>query len=522
MFEGGWIAMVCKAFVASLSGANIKKLNQWAIKHIRNNRSSFRKNFPRVDYSGGITKLTNIASHEWPGILMVYLLCARCPSGNAFLKRHFDDNDSKFAKKVRKHDESVSLNQKRQRTLMEKGLLKKGERLQAMQSGIQLVNQSSDEESTTESSIKMARCTINNFIEMCESLLCFQTFYKQKKYWKVGDQRAPKDFDNAIRALMGQVISTMDRGDKTNSWNIQKFHEILHLPRQVVEYGNISNTDAGFGERGLKYWAKRPGRRALKGNVNVFTESTINRVREHVCLRKAAFILSEKENTKYTIIDEHSTDSSTPDFSDSSVDDEPSDSSAGVKSSTSSTEITELRFTTQHKFIVSSEQDDETHETIVKSTTMSYVQTKTPLFLPQHILDLYKEEYFIIHDTNNPSDGDVSSEDEDSNINIRIPVYTEITLANGETIRCHPNFGGSGPIYDFALAPRLLFAAPDKTQVSRKNMNKKKKATTTDPNKSHLADLYPNHVPCRVLSMFIDPDDGVSKAFVHVCQDRSQ
>jgi hypothetical protein len=70
-----------------------------------------------------------------------------------------------------------------------------------------------------------------------------------------------------------------------------------------MEYGNISNTDAGFGERGLKYWAKRPGRRALKGNVDVFTESTINRVREHVCLWKAAFILSEKDNTKYTIVD---------------------------------------------------------------------------------------------------------------------------------------------------------------------------------------------------------------------------
>jgi hypothetical protein len=366
MFEGGWIAMVCKAFVGSLSGSNIKKLNQWAIKHIKNNRSSFRKNFPRVDYSGGITKVKNIASHEWPGILLVYLLCARCPSGNSFLKHHFDDSDSKFAKKKRKHDETVSLNQKRQRTLMEKGLLKKGERLQTRQSGIQPVNQSSDEESSTESSVKMARCTINNFIEMCESLLCFHAFYKQKKYWKVGDQRAPKEFDKAIRAMMGQVISTMDRGDKTNNWNIQKFHEILHLPRQVIEYGNICNTDAGFGERGLKYWAKRPGRRALKGNIDVFTESTINRVREHVCLRKAAFILSEKDNTKYTIDDEQSTDSSTQDSSDSSGDDEYSDSLTGITASDSSTEISEQRFTTRHKFIVYSEQDEETRERIVK------------------------------------------------------------------------------------------------------------------------------------------------------------
>jgi hypothetical protein len=64
----------------------------------------------------------------------------------------------------------------------------------------------------------------------------------------------------------------------------------------VTEYGNICNTDAGFGERGLKDWAKRPGRRALKGNSEVFTASTINRVREHICLRKAAYTLSEKDH----------------------------------------------------------------------------------------------------------------------------------------------------------------------------------------------------------------------------------
>jgi hypothetical protein len=152
---------------------------------------------------------------------------------------------------------------------------------------------------------------------------------------------------------------------------------------------------------------------------------------------------------------------------------------------------------------------------------MSYVQTKTPLLLPHHILDLYKEEYFISDDIHNPSDGELSTDDDTGSINQSIPVYTEINLANGDMIRCHPNFGGSGPIYDFALVPQFLFATPDKTHVSGKNTNKKKKANTTDQNKSHFADLYPNHVPCRVVSMFVDPKDGVSKAFVHVCQDRS-
>jgi hypothetical protein len=306
-----------------------------------------------------------------------------------------------------------------------------------------------------------------------------------------------------------------------------------------MEYGNICNTDAGFGERGLKYWAKRPGHRALvKGNVDVFTESTINRVREHVCLRKAAFIISGKEDTNFVIsdgqsstdslTDGQSTDSSTQDSSELSGDDESSSTSETTSDSIplalSAIKLypinTELRFTTRHKFTVHCDYDDETQDRVVKSTTMSYVQTKIPLCLPQHIIDLYAEEYFSFHENDISSDAELS-DFSDSDMNQRIPVNTEIILANGETIRCHPNFGGSGPIYDFAMVPRLL-SAPEPTPASRKKTNKKKKTPTNDPNKSHLADLYPNHVPGRVISMFVDPMDGVAKAFVHVCQNRSQ
>jgi hypothetical protein len=38
-----------------------------------------------------------------------------------------------------------------------------------------------------EPSYQVARCTIEKFIEMCESLLCFHAYYKTGKYWKVGE-----------------------------------------------------------------------------------------------------------------------------------------------------------------------------------------------------------------------------------------------------------------------------------------------------------------------------------------------
>jgi hypothetical protein len=173
-------------------------------------------------------------------------------------------------------------------------------------------------------------------------------------------------------------------------------------------------------------------------------------------------------------------DSSTQDSSDFSGDDESSSTSETTSDSIPLALCaiklypinTELRFTTRHKVTVHCDYDDETQDRVVKSTTMSYVQTKIPLCLPQHIIDLYAEEYFSFHENDISSDAELS-DFSDSDMNQRIPVYTEITLANGKTIRCHPNFGGSGPIYDFAMVPRLL-SAPEPTPASRKKTNKKK------------------------------------------------
>jgi hypothetical protein len=119
-------------------------------------------------------------------------------------------------------------------------------------------------------------------------LLCFHAFYKRGTLWKSNDKDAPKQLESALRRMMLQLTSTLNRGEGTMNWNIQKVHEILHLPMQMSEYGSPSNFDAGIGESGLKHWAKRPARRALKGCIEVFTSSTACRVHEGLVIAKAA------------------------------------------------------------------------------------------------------------------------------------------------------------------------------------------------------------------------------------------
>jgi hypothetical protein len=58
-------------------------------------------------------------------------------------------------------------------------------------------------------------------------------------------------------------------------------------------------------------------------------------------------------------------------------------------------------------------------------------------------------------------------------------------------------------------------------QTNQTNKKKKQKRTH-DRNESHYHDRYPFHVPCRIISFFSDPFDGIDKAFVHQCEERSE
>jgi hypothetical protein len=91
---------------------------------------------------------------------------------------------------------------------------------------------------------------------------------------------------------MKQLVGTLHRGEKTNNWNTQKTHEILHFAEQIREYGSLMNADTGVGERGLKYSAKEPACNARKGSIDVFTESTTNQVCNTMILKKASDVMN--------------------------------------------------------------------------------------------------------------------------------------------------------------------------------------------------------------------------------------
>jgi hypothetical protein len=83
-------------------------------------------------------------------------------------------------------------------------------------------------------------CTLENIVQLFKMILCFHAFYKNSKYWHIGDKSAYKRFDQGVRTLMKQLVSTLHCGEKTNNWNTQKTHKILHFAEQIREFGHFA------------------------------------------------------------------------------------------------------------------------------------------------------------------------------------------------------------------------------------------------------------------------------------------
>jgi hypothetical protein len=148
-------------------------------------------------------------------------------------------------------------------------------------------------------------CTLENIVQLFEMILCFHAFFKNLQYWTIGDESAVYErFDQGVCPLMKQLVSMLHCGEKTNNWKTQKTHEILHFAEQICEFGHLMNADTGVGERGLKYWAKKPACSARKGYIDVFTESTTSQVVDTMILRKAYEIMNIG-NQMFTCMQSH-------------------------------------------------------------------------------------------------------------------------------------------------------------------------------------------------------------------------
>jgi hypothetical protein len=264
---------------------------------------------------------------------------------------------------------------------------------------------------------------LENIIQLLEMMLCFHAFYKNSDYWKIGDKKAYKDFDKGVRTMMSQLVGTLHRGQNTNNWNTQKTHDVLHFADQICEHGHLMNADTGVGERGLKYWAKKPARRALKGSIDVFTESTARQVIDTMILRKATEIMGI-DSTCFTSTISHAR--------------------------SASKEIAPCR---NYDAVLSQSGQlvGDAKFKIVSRCIDGHVQATYKWFgglakrnhtgVPRKVLDLFLQEYI----EGEENEEIIAAQD------VCILGYTEYQLPDGCLVRAHPNYRSEGPFYDWCI-----------------------------------------------------------------------
>jgi len=90
--------------------------------------------------------------------------------------------------------------------------------------------------------------------------------------------------------MMNRIKTYAPRQDK-NGWRLQKFHDLLHIVRDIENYGSPNNVDAAPNENNLIDLAKRPSRRAHK-KKEVFVSQVSKQLRESDLIQKPYAALS--------------------------------------------------------------------------------------------------------------------------------------------------------------------------------------------------------------------------------------
>ncbi len=93
---------------------------------------------------------------------------------------------------------------------------------------------------------------------MLDLLLAFHAWYQRGHPFSLQDETEKLEMQQAIRIMMQQIKNFARRKDK-NGWHLKKFHDLLHIVRDIENYGSPNNIDAAPNN-----CVKRPGGRAHK------------------------------------------------------------------------------------------------------------------------------------------------------------------------------------------------------------------------------------------------------------------
>jgi len=125
-------------------------------------------------------------------------------------------------------------------------------------------------------------CDVKGLISLMEIMLSFHAFYK----YHPNPTSEPNFFVN-VRKMMSMLKGSVNRGNGTMNWQISKFHELLHILEDSTNFGSPRNYDASKTEKGLQKWVKTPSATVAKRGGDKYQERIATRLSEIISLEKA-------------------------------------------------------------------------------------------------------------------------------------------------------------------------------------------------------------------------------------------
>ena len=321
-FQSGVLMYLVKMILDNLTPKKQVELDRLVHKLFHALRCHERKNYPRMNFSKGFSKLTLLTSDEWAGKLFVILIVLHTEEGKRLFKtaKTFADVDvelpknwkgmsvvdqAKYMEKKGDQKDLLRPTAKAIQTVMsraekspstvedEEMLLEMAEeQARKEQEKGKQANQTADKKKKRggkeeEPEEMLQKCSAEDFVELAEALLCFHAWYKMGVN-KVGPDGKINTtvIRNSVAILLSRVRHYCPR-KKGNGWKIQKFHDLLHLAVDMERFGPPSNFDAGPMESGLKFWAKLPALTSQTRGYSTFVKQVASRLHEFQCIGKA-------------------------------------------------------------------------------------------------------------------------------------------------------------------------------------------------------------------------------------------
>ncbi len=158
----------------------------------------------------------------------------------------------------------------------------------------EIVNENIEDDDGTQNKVEFDPFYILFVLEM---LLSFHAWYKCGGPYICGNSLEVLKIQKTISEMLEMVKDKIPQ-DICNGWELQKFHDLLHVSRVMFMFGCPQNWDASLGEHNLIDFANQPAWRTQKWQ-SAFMMQMTEWLQENTAMGKAAayFQMIEREAT---------------------------------------------------------------------------------------------------------------------------------------------------------------------------------------------------------------------------------